>query len=54
MLGRDSPSRVEVTWRIEQVAKAIEMVVVELGLDVERVRPLLGAKLRELDAIIED
>ena len=29
MLGLDSASRIEVTMRIEQVAKAIELVVVE-------------------------
>jgi hypothetical protein len=53
MLGLDSPSRVEVTMRVEQVAKALIAVVDELGLDSERVRPLLGAKLRELGAIAE-
>ena len=40
--------------RIEQVAKAIELVVVEMGLDPDAVRPILGAKLRELDAIAEN
>jgi hypothetical protein len=54
MLGLDSPSWVEVTWRIEQVAKAIELVVLEMGMDPDAVRPILGAKLRELDAITED
>lgn len=48
MLGLDSPSRLEVTMRVEQVAKAIELVVVEMGLDPDTVRPILGAKLREL------
>jgi hypothetical protein len=53
MLGLDSRSRVEVTMNAELVAKALEAVVSELGLDTERVRPLLGAKLRELGAIAE-
>jgi hypothetical protein len=54
MFGLDSPSRVEVTMRVEQVAKALIAVVDELGLDTEQVRPLLGAKLRELSAITEN
>jgi hypothetical protein len=54
MLGLDSPSRVEVTMHLEQVAKAIQLVVVEMGLDADAVRPILGAKLRELDAISEN
>jgi hypothetical protein len=51
LLGLDSPSRVEVHMRVEQVAKAIELVVIEMGMDPDAVRPILGAKLRELDAI---
>jgi hypothetical protein len=39
--------------RVEQVAKALTAVVAEMGLDAEQVRPLLGAKLRELGAIAE-
>jgi hypothetical protein len=54
MLGLDSPSRVEVTMRVEQVARAIELVVIEMGMDAEMVRPILGAKLRELGAIAEN
>jgi hypothetical protein len=54
MLGLDSPSRVEVTMRVEQIAKALIAVVSEMGLNVDEVRPLLGAKLRELDAISEN
>jgi hypothetical protein len=53
MLGLDSPGRVEVHLRLEQVAKAIEAVVIEVGVDPEMVRPILGAKLRELSAISE-
>jgi hypothetical protein len=37
--------------RVEQVAKAIELVVIEMGMDPDAVRPILGAKVRELDAI---
>jgi hypothetical protein len=48
------PSRVEVTMRLERVAKAIELVVIEMGVDPDTVRPILGAKLRELDAISEN
>lgn len=54
MLGLDAPSRVEVTMHVEKVAKAIELVVVDLGMDPEMVRPILGAKLRELAAITEN
>jgi hypothetical protein len=54
MLGLDAPSRVEVTMHVEKVAKAIELVVVEMGMDPEMVRPILGAKLRELAAITEN
>jgi hypothetical protein len=39
--------------RTELVAKALVAVVSELGLDTELVRPLLAAKLRELNAITE-
>jgi DNA-binding CsgD family transcriptional regulator len=53
MLGLDSPGRVEVTAKLELIAKAIEAVLSELGVDTELVRPLLAAKLRELDAITE-
>jgi hypothetical protein len=48
MLGLGSPSRVELTVQLERVAKAIDAVLSELGVDTEGVRPLLGAKLREL------
>jgi hypothetical protein len=54
MLGLDSRSRVEVTMQTELMAKALIAVVSELGLDTERVRPLLAAKLRELNAIAEN
>ena len=40
--------------RIEQDAKAIELVVVEIVLAPDAVRPILRAKLRELDAIAEN
>jgi hypothetical protein len=54
MRGLDCPSNVEVQMHVELVAKAIEDVVVELGMDPELVRPVLGAKLRELAAISEN
>lgn len=54
MLGLDCPSKVEVQMHVELVAKATEAVVIELGMDPEMVRPILGAKLRELAAITED
>jgi hypothetical protein len=54
VLGLDSPSNVEVTMRVEHVAKALIAVVGELGLDTDQARPLLGAKLQELDAIAEN
>jgi hypothetical protein len=53
MLGLDSRSRVELTVQLEKVAKAMDAVLSELGVDTERVRPLLAAKLRDLDAIRE-
>ena len=40
MLGLDSPSRVEVHMRVEEIAKAIELVVVEMGLERDAVRPI--------------
>lgn len=51
MLGLDAPQRVEVQMRVELIAKAIEEVVVTLGVDPDKVRPLLGTKLREFAAI---
>lgn len=53
LLGLDAPQRIEVQMHVEVVAKAIEHVVIELGLDPDVVRPVLGAKLRELGAISE-
>jgi hypothetical protein len=50
MLGLDVPSKVEVALRVEAIVRALEGTVVELGLDPERVRPVLGRRLRELDA----
>lgn len=53
LLGLDAPQRIEVQMHVELVAKAIEHVIVELGLDPDVVRPLLGSKLREIGAISE-
>jgi hypothetical protein len=36
--------------KVELVVKALEATVEELGLDASRVRPVLGRRLRELDA----
>jgi hypothetical protein len=35
---------------VELIVKALEATVEELGLDATRVRPVLGRRLRELDA----
>jgi sigma54-dependent transcription regulator len=50
MLGLDAPSKVEAVRKVELIVKALEATVEELGLDATRVRPVLGRRLRELDA----
>jgi hypothetical protein len=50
MLGLDAPSKVEATLKVELLVRAVEDTLVELGLDDSQVRPVLGRRLRELDA----
>jgi hypothetical protein len=50
MLGLDAPSKVEATFKVELVVRALEDTLVELGIDDSQVRPVLGRRLRELDA----
>ena len=40
----------EAVLRVELVALALEETVIELGLDPAQARPILGRRLRELDA----
>jgi hypothetical protein len=53
MLGLDAPQRVEITARLELIAKAMIRVISSYGIDADDVRPRLAAELRELDAITE-
>ena len=50
MLGLDAPSKVEATLKVELIVRALEDTLVELGIDDSQVRPVLGRRLRELDA----
>ena len=50
MLGLDAPSKVEATFKVELVVRALEDTLAELGIDDSPVRPVLGRRLRELDA----
>jgi hypothetical protein len=50
MLGLDAPSKVEATLKVELLVRAVEDTLVELGIDDSQVRPVLGRRLRELDA----
>lgn len=50
LLGLDQPSKVEVSMKIEMVVRALEETLTELGLDAQIVRPVLGRRLRELEA----
>jgi transposase len=50
MLGLDAPSKVEAVLKVELIVRALEATVEELGLDATQVRPVLGRRLRELDA----
>jgi hypothetical protein len=49
-LGLDSPSKVQFVLRIEMITRALEETIGELGPDPAVARPILGRKLRELDA----
>ncbi len=51
MLGLDAPSKVEATFKVELVVRVLEDTLVELGIDDTQVRPVLGRRLRELDAV---
>jgi hypothetical protein len=51
MLGLDVPSKVEATLKVELLVRALEDTLVELGIDDSQVRPVLGRRLRELDAV---
>jgi hypothetical protein len=51
MLGLDAPSKVEATLKVEIIVRALEDTLVELGIDDRQVRPVLGRRLRELDAV---
>jgi hypothetical protein len=51
MVGLDTPSKVEAVLKVELIVKALEATVEELGLDATQVRPVLGRRLRELDAV---
>jgi hypothetical protein len=51
ILGLDAPSKVDAVLKVEMIAKALEATVEELGLDATQVRPVLGRRLRELDAV---
>jgi hypothetical protein len=50
MLGLDVPSKVEATLKVELIVRALEDTLAELGIDDTQVRPVLGRRLRELDA----
>jgi hypothetical protein len=50
MLGLDAPSKVEATLKVELIVRALEDTLAELGIDDTQVRPVLGRRLRELDA----
>jgi hypothetical protein len=50
MLGLDAPSKVEATLQVELLVRAVEDTLAELGIDDTLVRPVLGRRLRELDA----
>jgi hypothetical protein len=51
MFGLDAPSKVDAVLKVELIVKAFEATVEELGLDATRVRPVLGRRLHELDAV---
>jgi hypothetical protein len=54
MVGLDAPQRIEVTARLELIAKAMIRVIESYGVDADDVRPRLAHELRELDAITEN
>jgi Bacterial purine repressor, N-terminal len=50
MLGPGAPSKVEAAFKVERIVRAFEDTLAELGIDDRQVRPVLGRRLRELDA----
>jgi DNA-binding CsgD family transcriptional regulator len=48
MIGLDAPSKVETTFKVESIVRALEDTLAELGIDDRQVRPVLGRRLREL------
>jgi hypothetical protein len=50
MLGLDAPSKAEFVIKVELIVRALEATIIELGLPTEEIRPVLGRRLRELDA----
>jgi hypothetical protein len=50
MLGLGRGSKAEGAFKVERIVRALEDTLAELGIDDRQVRPVLGRRLRELDA----